>query len=54
MAFVRRYEIRNGISVPREEQSFVDTRLGVGRAELTVEFSNFAIDSAANESASIQ
>jgi len=44
VAFVRKYEIRNGISVPKEEQSVVDTRLGVGRLEMTVEFSNYAID----------
>jgi hypothetical protein len=44
VAFIRRYEIRNGISVPREVQSVVDTRL-VGKAELTIEFTNFSIDS---------
>lgn len=44
VAFVRKYEIRNGISVPKEEQSVVDTRLGVGRLEMTVEFSSYAID----------
>jgi hypothetical protein len=43
VAFVRRYEIRDGISVPRQVQSVVDTRL-VGRAELTIDFSNFAVD----------
>jgi len=47
VAFVRKYEIRNGISVPKEEQSVVDTRLGVGRLEMTVEFSNYAIDTRA-------
>jgi hypothetical protein len=40
IAFVRRYEIRDGMSVPLEIQSVVDTRL-VGRAELTIEFTNF-------------
>ena len=44
VAFVRKYEIRDGISVPRQEQSVVDTRLGVGTLEMTVEFSNYAID----------
>jgi hypothetical protein len=44
VAFTRRYEIRDGISVPREVQSVVDTRL-VGKAELTIEFTNFSIDS---------
>ena len=43
VAFIRRYEIRDGISVPREVQSVVDTRL-VGKAELTIEFTNFSID----------
>ncbi|MBZ5620214.1 MAG: hypothetical protein LAQ69_16030 [Acidobacteriia bacterium] len=43
VAFVRRYEIRDGISVPREMQSVTDTWL-VGKAELTIEFSNFSID----------
>ncbi len=44
VAFVRRYEIRDGFSVPRQVQSVVDTRL-VGKAELTIDFSNFSIDS---------
>jgi hypothetical protein len=43
VAFVRRYEIRGGISVPRQVQSTVDTRL-VGKAELTIDFSNFSMD----------
>jgi hypothetical protein len=43
VAFVRRYEIRNGISVPLQVQSVVDTRL-VGKAELTIDFTNFSID----------
>jgi hypothetical protein len=43
VAFIRRYEIRDGISVPREVQSVVETRL-VGKAELTIEFTNFSID----------
>lgn len=41
--FVRKYEIRDGISVPRQVQSVVDTRL-VGKAELTIDFTNFSID----------
>lgn len=40
--FVRTYEIRDGISVPRQIQSVVDTRL-VGPAELTVDFSNYSL-----------
>ena len=47
VAFVRKYEIRNGISVPKQEQSVVDTRLGIGTLEMTVEFSNYAIDTRA-------
>lgn len=43
VAFVRKYEIRDGISVPRQVQSVVDTRL-VGRAELTIDYSNFSVD----------
>lgn len=54
IAFVRKYDIRNGISVPRQEQSVVDTRLGVGRAEMTIDFSNFAIDSALSAAPGIQ
>jgi hypothetical protein len=54
VAFVRKYSIRDGISVPLQEQSFVDTWLGAGRAELTVDFSNFAVDSARDGAAGIQ
>jgi hypothetical protein len=54
VAFVRKYEIRGGISVPRQEQSSVDVRLGVGRAEMTIDFSNFAIDSAPMGDSGIQ
>ena len=54
VAFVRKYQIRDGISVPRQEQSFVDTRLGIGRAELTIDFSNFAIASAEDAPQDIQ
>jgi hypothetical protein len=43
VAFVRKYDIRDGVSVPRQVQSVVDTRL-VGKAELTIAFSNFSID----------
>jgi hypothetical protein len=45
VAFVRKYEIRGGISVPLQVQSVVDTRLA-GKAELTIDFSNFSIDGA--------
>ncbi len=54
IAFVRMYQIRNGISVPRQEQSTVDTRLGFGPAEMTIDFSNFAIDSAPADALGIE
>jgi hypothetical protein len=57
IAFVRKYEIRGGISVPRQEQTVVDTRLGVGKAEMTIDFRNFAVDtqkSAAEDAPDIQ
>ena len=54
VAFVRKYQIRGSISVPWQEQSVVDTRLGVGRAEMTIDFSNFAVDSAPGGLSSIQ
>jgi len=43
VAFLRRYEIRDGVSVPRDVQSVVDTRL-VGKAEITIAFHNFSLD----------
>lgn len=54
IAFVRKYQIRDGVSVPRQEQSFADIRLGVGRAEMTIDFSNFAIDSVPGGAMGIQ
>jgi len=44
IAFVRDYEIRNGIAFPSHIQSTVDTRI-VGKAELEINFSNFSRDS---------
>jgi hypothetical protein len=41
--FVRTYEIRDGISVPRSIETVVQTRL-VGKAELNIEFTNFSLD----------
>ena len=38
--FVRKYEIRDGISVPRQMQTVADTWL-VGKTELTVDYTNF-------------
>ena len=41
--FVRSYEIRDGISVPRQMQTVADTWL-VGKTELTIDYTNFSID----------
>ncbi len=41
IAFVRDYEIRNGVAFPLHIQSTVDTRI-VGRAQLDISFSNFS------------
>jgi len=43
VVFTRKYEIRDGQSVPLRMESVVDTRL-VGRAELTIDYSNYALD----------
>jgi hypothetical protein len=48
IAFVRDYEIRDGVAYPLHIQSTVDTRI-VGRAELEISFSNFSRDSAEDE-----
>lgn len=40
--FVREYEIQDGISVPRQVRTIVDTRL-VGPAELTINFRNVSL-----------
>jgi hypothetical protein len=40
--FVRTYEIRDGVSVPRQIQTVVHTRL-VGKAEMTIHFSNVSL-----------
>ena len=45
VAFLRKYEIRDGVSVPRQMQSVADTRL-VGKAEMTIEFTNVSLDPA--------
>lgn len=44
VTFVRRYDIRNGIAVPVQMQSVTDVWF-FGKAELTVDFANFSIDS---------
>jgi hypothetical protein len=45
VAFVRKFEIRDGKSVPRQVASTVDTRIW-GPAELEIDFSNFSADDA--------
>jgi hypothetical protein len=42
VSFVRKYAIYNGIAVPRQVQSVVETRL-VGKAEVTIDYSNFSV-----------
>jgi len=43
VSFVRRYDIRDGISVPVQLQCVTDVWF-FGRAELTVDFANFSVD----------
>ncbi len=43
VAFVRKFEIRDGLSVPRQIASTVDTRIW-GQAQLEIDFTNFAVD----------
>jgi hypothetical protein len=46
--FVRNYEIRDGYAAPKRVESVVETRL-VGKAELTIDFTNFSIDGNGNQ-----
>lgn len=50
IAFVRRYEIRDGVSVPRKVESVTDVRV-VGKAEMTIDYSNFAAEDQTRASA---
>lgn len=43
IAFTRRYEIRDGIPVPVQVASIVDTRIW-GQAQLQIDYSNFSVD----------
>ena len=52
-AFTRRYQVRDGISVPLLVQGRVDTRL-VGSAELTMQLSNFTVDPSSGDDEDIQ
>ena len=49
--FVRDYEIHDGVSFPKHIESTVDTRL-IGRAELSINFSNFSRPEIVDEAAS--
>ena len=52
--FVSNYEIQDGVAIPKHFESTVDTRL-VGRAELSIDFSNFSRPEAVeNDSASLR
>jgi len=46
--FTRQYDIRDGMSVPRRTESVADVRL-VGKAELTIDYTNFSIGEASGE-----
>ena len=52
MEFIQEYEIRDGVAIPKHFQGTADLRI-VGRAELSVDYSNFrqelAEDASANE-----
>jgi hypothetical protein len=50
IAFVRDYELRDGVAFPVHIQSTVDTRI-VGRAELEISFSNFSRPEGADDDA---
>src|SRR5262249_34998811 len=43
VAFVRKYVINNGISIPSQIKSIAEVRL-FGKAELTIDFTNFSPD----------
>ena len=48
VSFVRKYAIYNGVSVPRQVQSVVETRVA-GKAEVTVAYTNVSIPAAPRE-----
>jgi hypothetical protein len=53
LAFVRKYEIRDGISVPLQVASVADVRM-VGKAELTIDYSHFSVDNTKLSEADLQ
>jgi hypothetical protein len=52
IAFVRDYELRDGIAVPKKIESTVDTRI-VGRTELEISFSHFAHQAPSEEAPAV-
>ncbi len=52
MAFVRQYEIRDGLAIPKHVESVVDTRV-VGKAQLAINYSNFAKQTSEEESSEV-
>jgi hypothetical protein len=46
--FTRRYDIRDGMAVPRRTESVADVRM-VGKAELTIDYTNFSAGDAAED-----
>ena len=40
--FVREYEIQDGLAIPTDISSKIDTRVGVGTAEVDIRFSGFS------------
>jgi hypothetical protein len=53
IAFVRDYELQDGMSIPAHIESKVDTRV-VGLAELQISFSNFTWQAGDDDVASVQ
>lgn len=52
VAFVRRFEIRDGMAVPRQVASTVDTRIW-GPAELEIDFTNFSVNGTSPDGSSV-
>jgi hypothetical protein len=53
IAFIRDYDIQDGVSIPAHIESMVDTRVA-GRAELQISFSNFTRQVGEDEAAGAQ
>ena len=51
--FVREYEIQDGVAIPKHLESTADVRI-VGRAELSIDFSNFTKQESADDDAGAQ